>query len=167
MAAARVMRGEMTMKDLEFQLPEDGRVYGTANPRPYALGRVLGVTDYGDDLAQKMTEETLHLAVVLANTPHGIIRNIDFDEAERMPGVVKVLTAKDVKGTNNIGMPCPHPRSKAGFPIRPVICDKVYRKGDVIASSWQTRENARAAAKYRVDIEPAHVPSYRRFYRTP
>jgi len=164
MAAARVMRGEMTMKDLEFQLPEDGRVYGTANPRPYALGRVLGVTDYGDDLAQKMTEETLHLAVVLANTPHGIIRNIDFDEAERMPGVVKVLTAKDVKGTNNIGMPCPHPRSKAGFPIRPVICDKkVYRKGDVIAIvAADTRENARAAAKYvRVDIEPLpYVSNY-------
>jgi len=164
MAAAKVMRGEITMKDLAYQLPEDGRVYGTAHPRPYALGRVLGATDYGDDLAYKMPNGTLHLAVVLANCPHGIIKNIDLEAAEKMPGIVKVLTAKDVKGDNNIGMPSFHARSKAGFPTRPVLCDKkVYRKGDVVAIvAADTRENARAAAKFvKVDIEPLpYVSTY-------
>lgn len=156
MAAAKVMRGEMTMKELEYKVPDDGKIYGSKYPRPYALGRVLGIADYGDDIAQKMLPEPLHLAVVLSNKPHGIIKNIDFSEAEKMPGVVKVLTAKDVKGDNNIGIPGFHARSKAGIPVREVICDrKVNRKGDVVALvAADTREKARAAAKLvKVDIE--------------
>ena len=160
MAAAKVMRGEMTMEELDYKLPEDKRVYGTAHPRPYALSRVMGVAEYGDDLACKMPEGTLELAVVMPDVAHGIIKSIDFSEAEKMPGVVKVITAKDIKGDNNIGKTNFHARSKAGFPVRPILCDKkVYRKGDVIALvAADTREHARAAAKHvKVQIEPLPV----------
>jgi len=163
-AAAKVMRGEMTMEDLKFKLPPDGKVYGTAHPRPYALARVLGAAEYGDDLAIKMPEGTLELAVVMPDVAHGIIKNIDYSEAEKMPGVVKVITAKDIKGENNICKTNFHPRSTAGFPQRPILCDKkVYRKGDVIALvAADTREHARAAAKkVRVEIEP--LPAYENY----
>ncbi len=162
MAAAKVMRGEMTMQELDYKQPDDGRVYGTAYPRPYALARVLGVAEYGDDLASKMPEETLELAVVMPDVPHGIIKSINFSEAENMTGVVKVITAKDIRGDNNIGKTNFHARSKAGFPVRPVLCDKkVYRKGDIIALvAADTREHARAAAKFvKVEIEPLPVMS--------
>jgi aldehyde oxidoreductase len=36
---------------------------------------------------------------------HGIIKSIDTIEAEKAPGVVKVITSKDVKGTNRLVMP--------------------------------------------------------------
>lgn len=157
MAAARVLRGEMTMQELESLAPPADKVFGNKYPRPYALGRVLGATDYGDDLALKMPEGTVELAMVLSTCPHGIIKSIDYSEAEKMPGVVGVVTAKDVKGDNNIGMPAFHARSTAGFPARPVLCDKkVLRIGDCIALvAADTREHARAAAKkVKVDYEP-------------
>lgn len=157
MAAAKIMRGEMTMKQLEALAPPADKVFGNKYPRPYALGRVLGVTDYGDDIALKMPEGTLELALVQATCAHGNIKGIDFSEAEKMPGVVKVITAKDVKGDNNIGMPAFHARNTAGFPVRPVIADKkVYRLGDCVALvAADTREHARAAAKkVKVDYEP-------------
>ena len=157
MAAAKVLRGEMTMEELSFKLPEDGKVYGTYHPRPYALSRVLGVAEYGDDLAYKMPKGTLELAVVMPDIAHGIIKNIDVSEAEKMPGVVKVITAKDIKGDNNICKTNFHPRSTAGFPVRPILCDKkIYRKGDVVALvAADTREHAREAAKkVKIEIEP-------------
>ncbi len=157
MAAAKVMRGEMTMKELEAAAPAPDKVFGNKYPRPYALGRVLGVTDYGDDIALKMPEGTLELALVQSTCHHGNIKSVDYSEAEKMPGVVKVITAKDIKGDNNIGMPAAHARSTAGFPVRPVLCDKkVYRIGDCIAIvAADTREHARAAAKtVKVDYEP-------------
>ncbi len=157
MAAAKIVRGEMTMQEIEAVAPPADKVFGNKYPRPYALGRVLGVTDYGDDLALKMPEGALELAMVLSTVPHGNIKSVDFSEAEKMPGVIKVVTAKDVKGDNNIGMPAFHARSTAGFPSRSVLCDKkVLRIGDCIALvAADTRGNARAAAKkVKVDYEP-------------
>ena len=40
MAAAKVVRGEMTMEELQFKIPEDGRIYNTYYPRPAALAKV-------------------------------------------------------------------------------------------------------------------------------
>lgn len=159
-AAAKVMRGEMPIKELEFSPPENGRIYGTAHPRPLALGRVLGATDYGDDLAMKMPEGTLHLAVVLSGCAHGNIINIDDSEALSMNGVVRVITYKDIKGTNNIGLTLPNERHKMTKPYRPVLCQKkVYRIGDPVAIvAADTREHARAAAKC-VHVEIEHLPA--------
>ena len=53
-----------------------------------------------------------------------------------MPGVLKVLTAKDVQGTNNLEMPVVHPR-KAGAGITPcpvIAGDKIRHKGDIVAA---------------------------------
>ena len=45
MEAAAVMRGEKTMSDITYKHEENARIYGTASPRPAALGKVLGLTD--------------------------------------------------------------------------------------------------------------------------
>ena len=113
MAAAKVMRGEATMDDITFH-PEDCKdFYGSALPRPSALAKVCGLADYGDDIKLKMPEGTAHLAVVLSEVDHAKIISIDTSEAEKMPGVYKVMTAKDVKGTNLLPVPQIHPRMKA------------------------------------------------------
>ena len=149
MDAAKVMRGEMTMAELEFQVPADGDIYGTEYPRPYALGRVLGVTDFGEDMGDKMPEGTLHLAVVLAGVHAGKLLGIDFAEAEKAEGVVKVVTAADIKGTNNTANGVNHPRSTAVAVERNLLVkDTIRKKGDAIAVVVaDTREHARAAAK--------------------
>ncbi|MFQ8843092.1 MAG: hypothetical protein ACLR8P_21710 [Clostridium fessum] len=72
--------------------------------RQDALGKVCGLTDYGDDQALKMPQGVLYAAIVQPKvTHHAKILAIHTEEAEKMPGVVKVITAKDLiaaGGTN-------------------------------------------------------------------
>ena len=160
MAAAQVLRGEMTMEELAWQMPAGGRIYGTSIPRPAALAKVLGACDYGDDIGRK-TPHVLHLAVVMPGCSHANVRGIDFSEAEKAPGVFKVITAADVLGNNRIALPTGHPRALADGLEQPVISDKkVLRYGDVLALvAADTPARARAAAKLvKLDLEP--LPEY-------
>ncbi|MCL2111675.1 MAG: molybdopterin-dependent oxidoreductase [Clostridiales bacterium] len=162
MAAAAVMRGEKTMADITYMHEEGGRVYGTKYPRPYALGKVLGVTDYGDDIKHKMPQGTLYVAVVQPKVAsHAIIKKVDTSAAEAMPGVVKVLTAKDIRGTNIIFEPNFNPRSILKGDIRPIFNDeKIYFYGDLVgAVIADTEAHARAAAA-AVKVEIEQLPEY-------
>ncbi len=156
MAAAEVMRGEKTMADITFTPDEDGTIYGTHFPKPEGAARVLGQCDYGSDVALKMPENALHLAVVLARTHRARITNIAMDEALAMDGVVKVITAKDVKGTNRLFSPQASVHSACKGYERPVINeDLIYRFGDIVAVvAAKTKAQARlAAAKVVVEYE--------------
>lgn len=163
MAAAKVMRGEATMKDITFKHPEDGEYYGKAVPRPDALAKVCGLCDYGDDIAMKMPTETLHVAIVQPKiTSHANILSIDYSGAEKMPGVQCVLTAKDVKGDNSLVNTIFHKRTTINNPPWPIICDKkIYNYGCVVALVCaDSRDHARAAAQaVRIEIEqlPEHM----------
>lgn len=161
MAAAKVMRGEMTMEDLSFKIPENGRIYGTAYPRPAALAKVTGTCDFGADINMKLPAGALHLAIVQAGASHARIISIDTAEAEKMPGVVKVLTHKDVQGTNRINFPVGYALSKISGSERPILMDeKVFRYGDVCALVVaDTEKNARAAAK-KVKVNYEQLPEY-------
>lgn len=162
MAAAALMRGEITEKDLEFTIAEGGSIYHTRYPRPDALYKVLGVADYGDDLGLKMPAGTLHLGVKWADHPHANILSIDTTEAEKADGVVAVLTYKDIQGTNNLGAPMTSKMSLAKRVKEPVLCDtKVRRIGEPIALVVaDTEANARAAAKL-VKVEYEVLPFYK------
>ena len=54
MDAAKVLRGEMDADELNFKIPEDGRIWGTKYPRPSAVAKVTGTLDYGADLGLKL-----------------------------------------------------------------------------------------------------------------
>ncbi len=163
MAAAKVMRGEATMADITFDADSCADYYGSCLPRPSALPKVTGLADYGDDLKLKMPEGTAFLAVVLSEVHHARIISIDTSEAEKMPGVIKVMTAKDVKGSNTLPVPQIHPRMKAhGLLEFPVICGKkINRRGDVVALvAADTERHAREAAKkvkQNLEILPAYM----------
>ncbi|NLP37267.1 MAG: molybdopterin-dependent oxidoreductase [Firmicutes bacterium] len=163
MAAAKVMRGEATMEDITYDFSKEKDIYGSRHPRPSALGKVTGLTDYGDDLKLKLPDGFAHLAVVLAEAHHANIIEIDVSEAEKMPGVYKVMTAEDVKGTNNLDAPSIVPRQKGkGITEFPVIAGKkICRRGDVVALvAADTEEHARAAAKkvkQKLEVLPAYM----------
>ncbi len=162
MAAAAVMRGEKSVADITW-LDDGGDIYGSDRPRPTALGKVTGLTDYGDDLKLKMPEGVAHLAVVIPDVAHAKIKGVDIAEAEAMPGVYKVLTSADVKGSNNLEHPVIVSRKKgAGVTPCPIIAgDKIRHKGDVIAVvAADTEEHAREAAKavkYDLEVLPAYM----------
>lgn len=161
MAAAKVMRGEATMEDITYT--KDEPIYGSTRPRPTATAKVCGIFDYGDDVKLQMPAGTAHLALVLSEVAHANIIDIDISEAEKMPGVYKVLLGKDVKGTNIIANPSNHPRSRGeGFNYNKVIADtKINKRGDVVAVVCaDTEEHARAAAKavkQNVEVLPAYM----------
>jgi len=161
MAAAAVLRGEKSVESLYFQIPKDGKLYGSNYPRPNAMSKVMGTCDYGADLNEKMPEGTLHLAPVFAGISHGVIIGIDTGIAETMPGVRKIITYKEVKGTNRIVIPVGRSRSKAVGNEQPILMeDKVYRYGDVCALvAADTRKQAREAAR-AVKVICKQLPEY-------
>ncbi|MCQ2405863.1 MAG: molybdopterin-dependent oxidoreductase [Oscillospiraceae bacterium] len=162
MEAAAVMRGEKTMEDITYHHPEGESYLGSRLPRPAALPKVCGLTDFGDDIALKLPDTVAYLAPVMAGVAHARIKSIDFSAAEAMPGVIKVLTAADVKGTNDISFPAVVPRQKgSGSPSFPIIAkDVVNRRGDCVAVvAAYSHEIAREAAKL-VKVEYELLPSY-------
>jgi len=161
MAAAEVMRGEKNMADIIFKIPEDGHIYSTRYPKPTALEKVTGLCDYGDDISLKMPDNTLELALVQPKTSHARIIKIDTSAAEAMDGVVKVITAKDVKGDNRCTLPQTHPRATSEWNFEPIICDeKIFRYGDVVAVVAATSRDIARAAALKVVVELEELPPY-------
>ena len=159
--AVRVLKGEISMQDLAFKLPENGKVLGTNMPRPSAAAKVTGTWDFGADAGLQLPENTLQLALVQAEVSHANILAIDTSEAERMPGVVKVVTHKDIKGKNRITGLITFPSNLGDGWDRPILCDtKVFQYGDAIAIVCaDTEKHAREAAK-KVKVELEVLPAY-------
>ena len=59
-----------------------------------------GTLVYADDLE---VPDCYYGAFVFSGVPYGVIKSIDCANAERMPGVIKILTAEDVPGINGYG----------------------------------------------------------------
>ncbi|NMM61229.1 molybdopterin-dependent oxidoreductase [Clostridium sp. P21] len=160
MEAARLMRGEVTKEELWYKLPKGESLLGSNAIRPSALAKVTGTWDFGADLGLKLPEDTLHIKLVQATVSHANILSIDTSEAEKMPGVFKVITYKDVPGTNRING-LAFPTNKGDGLERPILCDKkIFQFGDAIAmvladTPCQAEE---AAAKVKVEIE--ELPAY-------
>jgi len=161
MDAAKVLRGEKSAADLEYKQPANGQVWGTRQPRPSALGKVTGTLDFGADLGLKLPENALMCALVQAEGSHAKILGIDTAEAEKMPGVYKIVTHKDVKGKNRITGLITFPSNLGDGWDRPILCDeKVFQYGDAIAIVCaDTEANAKAAAK-KVVVKLEQLPEY-------
>jgi aldehyde oxidoreductase len=157
--AAAVLRGDKTIDDITVKLPEDKKYYGKGVVRPAALGKVTGLTDFGDDVELKMPDGTLHVVMVQPKlTHHAKILKIDTEEAEKAPGVYRVITSKDVKGSNRLNMFRFLPRTDEGAEKQTHILlaeDKIFNYGDVIALvAADTKTHAReAAAKVKLEYE--------------
>lgn len=119
---------------------------GAPLTRPDALGKVTGETRYPGDLIEP---GMLHLKVVFAGRPHARITGIDTSPALAHPGVVAVLTARDV------------PYNAFGLidDDQPVLCgDKVRFAGDKVALVAAETPEAAAAAAALVAIEWENLP---------
>lgn len=65
------------------------------------IKHVKGESLFIDDIS--IPQDTLHATVFYSNIAHGIIRSIDFTDALETNGVVKIITAEDIPGENQIG----------------------------------------------------------------
>lgn len=160
MDAAKLLRGEIEVKDLWKQLPEGASILGTEYVRPSALAKVTGTWDFGADLGLKLPSNTLHAKLVQANVSHANILGIDTSEAEKVPGVYAVLTYKDVKGTNRING-LAFPTNKGDGLDRPILNDKkIFQFGDAIAIVLAENEKAAHAGVDKVKVDLEILPAY-------
>ena len=163
MEAAAIMRGEKTFADITYDYKKDvGNYYGKPLVRPNAMAKACGVCDYGDDVELHMPEETLKVALVMPRiTNHAKIISIDYSEAEKMPGVVKVITAKDIEGANRLMMYQFSNRTTAFEQTHKLLFDdEIVSYGNVVAMvAADTKEHAKAAAA-TVKVEIEQLPEY-------
>lgn len=114
-----------------------------------AAAHTRGESVYLDDIP--LLQGTLFGAAFGSPAAHGIIRILDITAAARMPGVVAIITSKDITGENQIG---------GIVPDEPLLAEhKVDFRGMPIAFVVaETDEAAKAAVKkITVDIEPLPV----------
>lgn len=100
---------------------------------------VAGTAEYIDDMPEPAG--LLHAGVGLSDRPHAKIVAMDLSKVETAPGVVCVLTGKDVPGVNDI--------SSGGHHDEPLFADEIveYHGQLIFAVIAETRHQARAAAK--------------------
>ncbi len=160
MLAAKMIRGEVTTEEVWPKLKEGETLLGSSMPRPSAIAKVTGTWEFGADLGIKLPEDTLHIKLVQAQVSHANILSIDTTEAEKVPGVYRVLTYKDVPGTNRING-LAFPTNKGNGKERPILNDKkIFQFGDAIAMvlAYNPAIAEEAAAKVKVEIE--ELPAY-------
>ena len=107
---------------------------------------VSGTAIYIDDLPEPAG--TLHLGLGLSSVAHGVVKSMDLSAVRAAPGVVDVLTAKDIPGDNDI--------SPSGMHDDPILADgKVEFHGQpVFVVRAKTRAEARHAARLaKIDYE--------------
>lgn len=65
-----------------------------------AVAKTLGKAEYVDDVR---IEGMVYGSAVRTKYPRALVKSIDIEEAKNYPGVVAVLTAKDIPGSNKVG----------------------------------------------------------------
>ncbi len=146
--AARFQRGEITPDEVRPRVDADA--FGVSHPRPSAMIKACGTATFTADIR---IPGALELAALRSPHAHARILSIDASAALKEPGVVGVMTARDIKGTN---------RLKYIIADRPLLCDdRVRYVGDPIAVvAAKTRQQAVAALdKIKVDYEMLPVLS--------
>src|SRR6202047_1778774 len=123
---------------------------GKGTQRQDMLGHVTGTSTYFND---HKLQGMLHLKVLRSPHAHARIRRIDTGEAERSPGIRRIIRGADVPRTLNTLLSL----INFGKDDEPTLgVDKVRYKGEpvvaVVADS--DREAFEALARVRVDYEP-------------
>jgi len=117
-------------------------------PRVDALEKALGETRYTTDNIQ---EDVLYLRVVRSPHPHALINRIDTSKAEHVPGVLRVVTARDVPGSNYIGYVVQD---------RPLLChDRVRFVGDNVALVVADTPESAELGVQAVDVAYEKLPA--------
>jgi len=144
--AGKFVRGETTPAKVRAAIPS--KMVGVSHPRPNSMLKACGVAKFSADI---QLENPLELAAVHCMVFHAKVKSVDYSEAAKMPGVVGILTEKDIKGTNRV---------REMMPDRPMLVEDIVRSyGDAIAIiAAETRDQARAAAAaVKLEFEPLPV----------
>ena len=128
---------------------------GTRAPRKEDPRLITGDATFTDDV---MLQGMAYMTLVRSPHAHARIRRIDTTAAKKEPGVVSVLTGKDLEATGMLPVFIAVPGMN-GSKHMPIATDKARYAGDAVAAVVaESREAAkRAADLITVDYEPLPV----------
>ena len=113
-----------------------------------SLEKVLGSPVYTADLLPK---GTVYAKLFHSSVAHGIIKGMDLGAAKSHPGVLGVLTSKDIPGLNE---------SSAVLPDRQLYADPIVRStGDILGAVIAEAMPAAADAAAKVRVEYSRLPA--------
>ncbi|MGZ3560009.1 MAG: xanthine dehydrogenase family protein molybdopterin-binding subunit, partial [Thermodesulfobacteriota bacterium] len=142
---------KVLVKEKVLEMPpvmEELSTVGKSAVRVDAYAKVRGKLQYGGDIDYP---GALHGKVLRSPHAHALIKKIDTEKAKTLPGVVAVLTAKDIPGRNGFG---------AIIPDQPVLCgDKVRYIGDGIAMAAAISEDIAIQALDLIEVEYELLPA--------
>jgi CO/xanthine dehydrogenase Mo-binding subunit len=113
-----------------------------------AVAKVTGRSKFAGDLK---FANLLHAAPAYSDHVHARILRVDTTEAEALPGVVKVLTARDIPGSNRVG------QIRKDFRI--FADDKIRYHGDVVALVVAESADIAEQAARLVKVEASALPA--------
>lgn len=126
---------------------------GQSVPRVDAAAKVKGEAVYASDMAMP---GQVYMKMLLARRPHAIVKLVDTTKAEALPGVLTVLTSRDV------------PFNEFGYYTydQPVLCgasqkpytDRVRYVGDRVAAVVAETEEIAAKARDLIEVEYENLP---------
>ena len=129
-------------------------IVGRSVNRLDALSKVTGQAKYAGDLS---LPGMLYGKTLFAERPHAKILSLDLIEAQSIPGVVSILTAKDVP-VNEYGLQKPDQPVLCGPGSAKPGCDIVRFVGDQIAFIVAESEEIAEKAKQAIRIEFEDLP---------
>ena len=133
--------------------PANFSVIGTTVPRADALGHVTGRTEFFED---RTFPNLAHLKIHRSPHHHALIDSVDTSAAERVPGVLRVLTYRDVPANwygvlRLIGI---------GPDDEPVLAeDRVIYRGEPIVAVVADSEAAALEGASRVRVSYTELPA--------
>jgi CO/xanthine dehydrogenase Mo-binding subunit/aerobic-type carbon monoxide dehydrogenase small subunit (CoxS/CutS family) len=145
--AGEVLSGDGAITPRELPASKNaGKIVGRVVNRPEAVDKVTGAALFSDDL---QFDGMLVGRVKRAEIPHGFVTRIDTRAAEAFPGVVAVLTARDLTAARYHGLVI------NDWPILVGVGERVRYVGDAVAIvAAETKEIAAEALDLiQVDFE--------------
>ena len=127
---------------------------GQSVARVDARAKVTGEAKYPADFTMP---GTLHAKILFAGRPHARILNIDTAEAEAVPGVVAIFTARDVP-VNEYGLQTPDQPVLCGPGSTTPDADIVRFVGDQVTLVVAETERAAARARDLIHVEYKDLP---------
>jgi 4-hydroxybenzoyl-CoA reductase subunit alpha len=118
------------------------RVVGKSLPKVDAVAKVTGRTKFADDL---FLARMLHCKILRATVPHATLVSVDASRALSHPGVVAVLTGRD--------LPIPYGILPVSQDEHALCLDKVRFVGDPVAAVAAIDEETAADALDLIDVE--------------
>src|SRR5437763_4744770 len=124
------------------------KVVGKPFRKVDARAKCTGQTKFADDI---FLPRMLYCRILRSHVPHALIKNIDLSKARSLPGVIAVITGKD--------LPIPYGILPVSQDEHALCIDKVRFIGDPVAAIAATSEDAAFEAMDLIEVEYERLPS--------